>query len=460
MSFDPSKYKNQNHLKHSGKSLAQRLKDPTKKAISELNEITDTVEGDFNSSSIDYDEFLPRFWNNNSSLDAIEREFESKRERKNLIKGLNRTVNDKVILRDYLPFENIFKLLPIGDQSLKIFTNIYLNNLEFIQKEKNLQKAFQAYFQENLVPQKFTSNRVELIYNSKQFLTDYNGVKLFVEKRLKNFDNIDNVLRESGFNTANSDFKKLVSYQYLYTCYRNAQVNDFLKIYKNLLDFGDMTKRVIPLLVLLAKESHQLELKKLAEEKSGELIGNPLIKMKWTAPTDLKNEEVKRLEQARVTLSEWFIKSFIAVFFEQLAKDPRRKAYWLNHVSLIEDIRVYGNRTELNKFLKLFKEQYGAKSSNVIRERLNYYTNSDRTCGIVMNIGGYEIVEFTDTGALYCYPLSSNRIKRRIDNSKKLKHPKMDLAINADYWTAREGKIMHSGSWEDRVDFWIQKYAI
>ena len=78
-------------------------------------------------------------------------------------------------------FEKNEKTFNSATEAVEQLQFLYNNSIN------NLQKAFQAYFQKNLVPQKFTSNRVELIYNSKQFLTGYNGVKLFVEKRLKNF---------------------------------------------------------------------------------------------------------------------------------------------------------------------------------------------------------------------------------------------------------------------------------
>ena len=461
MSFDPSKYKNQNHLKHSGKALAKRLNEPTKKAISELNDITDKVEVDFISSGIDYEVFLPRFWDNSSSLEEIEEEFESKRDRRNLIKGLGRGVNGKVILRDYPHIESLLWLLPFGDKSIKIITNIYLTNFELIQNYNSVYKAFQNYFEESLKPDFITTPRVNLILNSKEFLTSYNGVKLFVDKKLKNFNNIDDVLRSCGFNNANTDFKKLVSYEYLYKCFRNGQVDMFLDIYEELLEYGDMVKRVIPLLVLLAKDSQQFELKKLAEEKSEYLIGNPLIKMKWTPPSNYKNEEIKRLEKARRTLSEWFIESFIGVFFQELAKDPRRKSYWLNNLTFIKDIKVFGNNAEINKFLSSFKDQFGVNKLNVIKERVNYYHLNDKTCGIVMNIGGYEIVEFSDEGALYCYVERNNRIKKQVISSRDLKDTSMPLAISAkSSMTYHEGRISHQGNWEKRVDSWLLKYAI
>lgn len=457
MSFDPSKYRNQSHLKHSGKSVSKRLQLPFKKATNKLNEITDKLDGNFESDAINFDEFIPRFWENNSSKETLIKEFESRRDKKYLLKGLNKLVNGKIILRDYKPINNVLLLLHPNDQSIKIITGIYLQNLELIQGSTSL-KAFQDYFRKYLIPSNFSTKRVQLIYDSKDFLTSYDGIKLFVERKLKNLKNLDDSLRSCGFITANTDFKRLTSYQYLYECFRKGQVEKFQAFYEELLNAKNMNKRVIPLLVLLAKESGNSSLKKIAEEKSSEYIGNPLTKIKWTAPDYLKKEEEKRLEKARVILSEWFIKSFIGVFFKQLAKDPARKKYWLTNIKFIEDIRVYGNQIELNKFLNFFKSQYGVKKLNIIRERLNYYSGMDKTCGIVMNIRNYEIVEFTDTGALYCYLNKKNRIKRRVESSKDLKHPEMPLAINAEYIIYQEGRVMHSGSWERRFDYWLKKH--
>jgi hypothetical protein len=461
MSFNPGKYSNQNHLGHAGKSPEKRLQIPLKKAIDKLNAITDKLDGNYESDTTDFALFLPRFWKKNSSVQLLKKEFSTRRDKKILFKGLHKLVGDKIILRDYAPIKNVLDLIEVNDRSLKTITNVYLNHLELIERTARTSKAFKDYFIKNLTPENFTSERVKLIYNSRDILTDYNGIKLFVETKLKDVTNIDSILRDCGFTTGNSDFKKLVTFQYLYSCYRKGQVQNFLKVYKEVLGYENMAKRVVPLLVLLAKESKQVELKKLAEEQASELIGSPLIKLSWLPPAEYKNEEVKRLEQARSILREWFLKTFVGVFFEQLAKDPRRKKYWLGKVALIDDIRVYGNNLELNGFIRKFKDEFGSKNSDVIKDRLYYYDNMDTQCGIVMNIGGYEIVEFTEKGAaLYCYLESKKRIKSKIYNSRSLKITKMHMAINSDRRSFDEGRITHSGAWEERVNDWLKKYAI
>jgi hypothetical protein len=103
-------------------------------------------------------------------------------------------------------------------------------------------------------------------------------------------------------------------------------------------------------------------------------------------------------------------------------------------------------------------------------------------------MGMNQIIEFTDSGALYCYKKSKDRVPARPYSISDLKHPKMHMASSTQesrsekrswargkqHYLNAEGRIVHNGtsgvmvngkikvkdSWMDRMDLWIKHFAI
>jgi hypothetical protein len=110
------------------------------------------------------------------------------------------------------------------------------------------------------------------------------------------------------------------------------------------------------------------------------------------------------------------------------------------------------------------------------------------TSGIMMSIGKHNIIEFTDSGALYCYLKDGNWIPLKVNYLSQLKHPSIRLASspgqsNSDsvkwlngrnIYLNQEGRIVHNpqdgnvqngkllikDGWMKRTDLWLKTYAI
>jgi hypothetical protein len=72
------------------------------------------------------------------------------------------------------------------------------------------------------------------------------------------------------------------------------------------------------------------------------IIGDPANIASWTVWTGGNTQDTERMERAREILNKWLLSSFVEVFFHLLIDDPKRKAYWLEKISMVNSVKVYG----------------------------------------------------------------------------------------------------------------------
>ena len=192
---------------------------------------------------------------------------------------------------------------------------------------------------------------------------------------------------------------------------------------------------------------------------SEELIGDPFIISLWSPPSEgFSNNEEYELKCAREILTKIISSKFINAFFITLAQDKRRLNFWLKKMQYIKDFRVFGSYESRNKL--------GAIDIRLIRRHYSITKYNQRTCALVMFLPDYAIIEFTDTGALYVYgrenPMYSFLSTRlyEIDKMDDLKVPIMQKLIddfNGVLTPYSEGKMVHIGDWEHRLEFWFNR---
>ena len=211
--------------------------------------------------------------------------------------------------------------------------------------------------------------------------------------------------------------------------------------------------------------------------------------MNWTVWEGGNTIDKAHMQKARLILNKWVLTAFVDVFFNVLINDPKRRAYWLEKVKDIQTVKVYGSYMAKRKLtsreeIRPYIIDENGRSTN----RFKLINSSKSNAGIVMDIGEHQIVEFSDSGALYCYLKGKVRIPKDVRSISDLKIPSMELAASpqASYahksiWDKekliylntegriihqsqngllRNGKIIRKDSWMDRMDLWIKHIAL
>lgn len=189
-----------------------------------------------------------------------------------------------------------------------------------------------------------------------------------------------------------------------------------------------------------------------------ERIGDPSMESKW-APFPMATREVQsNLEKARNIVLTAISSEFVRVFFDKLCYDLDRLNFWLKHTGKIRDFKVYGTATS-----RAYIQPY--VNGAILTQ--HFYTVSTNTtnCALVMYMGDYVLIEFTETGALYAYRVNSKEYNRvfgsgRINKLEDLKLPYMQNLIGIDgYYNYNhdDGRMIHTGYWQSRLNDWISR---
>lgn len=169
--------------------------------------------------------------------------------------------------------------------------------------------------------------------------------------------------------------------------------------------------------------------------------------------------------KARELLNLWVTRQFIKVFFEKCINDRRRKAFWIKYSKHVKQFKVVGS----NLVYQILSDD--KRISEYLNERFAS-TNSkrDRNSALIMAIGDYIFIEFSDEGAFYAYKIN-NKLAPKMDS----KHFSTTSALKQTslIWLAyrsgrniektyEEGKLGHNDGdlkWEEVADYWIKNIA-
>lgn len=214
-------------------------------------------------------------------------------------------------------------------------------------------------------------------------------------------------------------------------------------------------KRIISRMILKAWKNNNLppKLYGLAMKR----IGDPSISSKWSVPATATREEHEIIEKAKRILQIAISSRFVNVFFKTLCKDSARLRFWLEHINHINDFMVFGSISSRN-IIQL-------KIDSDILDRHFFVVNSrNDNCALVLYIGDYAIIEFSEIGALYVYRKNSKffdqTLGRKVEKLDDLKIAYLNNLVYSDYGQLDmqdQGRMIHSGNWQYRLDRWLHK---
>ena len=229
------------------------------------------------------------------------------------------------------------------------------------------------------------------------------------------------------------------------------EISELLKAHNNI----RTTKSLIPAMIIARSEKGKVP--KVLIDFSINTIGDPSIESKWAPFDGATQQQIDNLERAREIIIAELAAAVINIFFEKLCEDSKRKKFWLKHTKKIKDFKVYGSSNSQ----KLMVSEVGRQ---VIMRHFVTVPSRSNTCALVMFLGDYVIIEFTDVGALYVYNKDSsnyNKVfghKGRIESTDDLKLPYLDNLVEVDgYYTEYndEGRMVHIGHWSTRMKNWL-----
>ena len=183
------------------------------------------------------------------------------------------------------------------------------------------------------------------------------------------------------------------------------------------------------------------------------LIGNPEVNSNWMSSRTLTAEQINMITSARNIIQLKVNEQFVKLFFEKLCDDESRKDFWIKHSELITNINVYGSA---DSFARLESDM----DKELLNDHFKILSTIYDTCALVMYTGNYAMIEFTDVGALYVYQKYSDNynmtLGASIQKMSDLKIPYLNALINNEYRIYYdEGRMVHTGYWQKRLEMWI-----
>ena len=190
-----------------------------------------------------------------------------------------------------------------------------------------------------------------------------------------------------------------------------------------------------------------------------EMIGDPTLPSKWAPFPNATREEEKNLEKARRVLLSLYAERAIDTFFKYLCTDERRRKFWKRYSKNIKNFVVYGSYASKRHITPYINYHF-------LSSHYKEVSSNSPTCGLVMYLGNYVIIEFSDTGALYVYRKDDkwyNQVfsgANHINRMDDLKLPSLFNLVftDGDYWSYNNaGRLVHSGNWERRMGAWLER---
>lgn len=252
-----------------------------------------------------------------------------------------------------------------------------------------------------------------------------------------------------------------ITYTYFSDCiasyYINADSSRYPEIRAVLKEHNNVrtTKKLIPLMVLTEAEKRTLG--KEITDFAVSMIGDPSIESNWAPFEGATELEAKNLERAREAVLAALSAAVINIFFNTLCDDSKRRNFWLKHTKKIKDFRVYGSSYSRQLIAS-------AVDPKVLRRHFITIPSNSNTCALVMFMGDYAIIEFTDVGALYVYRKGSQLYDLimgqggKVENVGDLKISSLSNLVDEDgYYSSLsdEGRMVHIGHWDKRMTRWL-----
>ena len=199
----------------------------------------------------------------------------------------------------------------------------------------------------------------------------------------------------------------------------------------------------------------------IIKDQSIQLIGDPLNRHAWNY-SNLSDKESKNIELARIKLNILLNKHFLKYFFEELIDDARRKVYWMKFIENVEEIRFCGSKANY------YSIKRNSDITQFVDSRFQVTRSKQQTSAIIIYSKGFVFVEFSDVGALYIYLKDNFKSRVNLNNLQSIDDLKLwsrykyackNSTEKAGHVTLnKEGRILHQGDWESKIDVWMKEY--
>lgn len=218
-------------------------------------------------------------------------------------------------------------------------------------------------------------------------------------------------------------------------------------------------------LIIQCEEQQLIDLQDRIKHIALQFIKDPERNENWRIVYQIATEkEQEDIVRARTILNEWLTREFISLFFEKCINDRRRKQFWLKYARHISQFKIVGSY-QTKRILSEDK-----RLSKFIDARFcNVNAGAGSNAALVLVIGNYVLIEFSDSGAFYAYQLRHPMAKvfdwNSIHTFSDIKDTTLDrLAYREGYHiykTNSQGRLDHRDGdldWEDVFKHWIKKY--
>ncbi|OQY60088.1 MAG: hypothetical protein B6245_03215 [Desulfobacteraceae bacterium 4572_88] len=188
-------------------------------------------------------------------------------------------------------------------------------------------------------------------------------------------------------------------------------------------------------------------------------IGDPANESYWHPWIGANQTEQQNLKNARTILMRWLAKKFLYLFFERISVDADRKAFWNQYIDHVSNFRIYTDAYQQ-------KHNFRDMDLEILSSKVGLLEKSRGTNAFLMEIRGYLMIEFSETGgACYIYK-AGNEFRPALSksamplNALRHKSNRQMAAKSAGQHVLLqdEGRIFHSGNWQTRFSAWIKEY--
>lgn len=336
-----------------------------------------------------------------------------------------------------------------------------LSNWESLEKNIDSQ-SFNEFILDKIIRYKGEARNIIKIQRFVEYLK-YGGAAKFGAYLKSNKLSISDAPLLLGLN------KMSISYSYfskvIEAFYHKANsIDENLEMVLSSHNSSSTSKRVLARFIIEIDKNNDVAQQNKVTSLALKLVGNPsstaAVGKDWSS-IGFEPDIAQTIDKARKILNHWLMEECISIFFDKVIVDPDRKKYWLKYVDEIDEILIIGSKLNKNKL---------AVYSSLTEDILAYYFKlttreyGAKTCAIAITIGEYLFVEFSDVGALYVYH-NNDSIKKKLKVDVKLEkasdlkitsYNKLIDQINDMYNLYDEGRMVHVGHWQKRLDSWFK----
>ena len=435
------------------------------RSLKQLEKISHNTLGFKEISKFESEVILEEDWSLISGpIELFHETYSKRRKRKNLFVVFNTHYKGRQISTD-----------PSLVQMMRLFENDYSDSLinrwvfalikswEDLLRSKDNFEAVTKFIGDKLDSCPVKQKRTRLLKANKNLFLKRQGPQLFAQQVIDRKTSHSNLCKEVGIESGSYSYHSIVAEELFEFYLKTKRYDEVVEIIESTGQesgrFSRRTeKKMLSAFILHVEGKNLNEFKELAKSKGFKIIGDPSYRTKWTAWEGGSAANEIQMENTRLVLNKWILTSFIDVFFQLLINAPMRKDFWLERTSLISAVKVYGSAKAKRVLMR------DERIRPYVDSRFIQLGSSSNNAGILMEMGEYQLIEFTDLGALYCYRKDMNRLPEHPWVLADLKHTSMDMACRKDsrayyaYSVIPEGKIYHQGDWIGRADYWIKQF--